>query len=313
MKMIFAPGKNEIFKDSVSALDYIRSAERENIKINPDQLHINNDGKRLYLEVFNGKVRQFPMRESFMLKLLKWFSFPSHQLKILDIDTITSVMNDYLLAIKRLYINVKIEYGEALTITSDKYCEIEDSQIIKRLDPKTVDMIYLTDFESYFRTKTKLKIVPFPDDIFGVGINIVNSETGFKAFQINNFLLRYTCSNGAYVKDYEDDIKYYHYDLFAPSVYDMIEYKVQTIQERVEMLKIQLIGMETDLKRDEVQKLNQFLFHRTGVKLLVDILENDRMPTKYELFNIITHRAKDFALSKRILIEEVAGGMVNIA
>jgi hypothetical protein len=41
-------------------------------------------------------------------------------------------------------------------------------------------------------------------------------------------------------------------------------------------------------------------------------LENDRMPTKYGLFNIITHRAKDFALSKRILIEEVAGGMVNL-
>lgn len=310
--MIFAPGKNEIFQDAGWALDYIRSAKRENIKINPDQLHINNDGKRLYLEVFNGKVRQFPMRESFMLKLLKWFSFPSHQLKILDIDTITSVMNDYLLAIKRLYINVKIEYGEALTITSDRYCEIEDSQIIKRLDPKTVDMIYLTDFESYFRTKTKLKIVPFPDDIFGVGINIVNSETGFKAFQINNYLLRYVCSNGAYVKDFEDDIKYYHYDLFAPSVYEMIDYKVNNIQEKVEALKNNLSGMNTDLKRDEVQKLNQVIFHKTGAKLLVDILENDRMPTKYELFNIITHRAKDFALSKRILIEEVAGGMVNI-
>jgi hypothetical protein len=36
------------------------------------------------------------------------------------------------------------------------------------------------------------------------------------------------------------------------------------------------------------------------------------MPAKCELFNIITHRAKDFALSKRILIEEVAGRMVNI-
>jgi hypothetical protein len=35
------------------------------------------------------------------------------------------------------------------------------------------------------------------------------------------------------------------------------------------------------------------------------------MPAKYELFNIITHRAKDFALSKRILIEEADGAMVN--
>lgn len=311
--MKFVSGKNELFKSADSALDYIKSAQRENIKTSPDQLHINNDGKMLYLEVFNGKVRQFPMRESFMLKLLKWFSFPSHQLKILDIDTITSVLNDYLLAIKRLYVNVKIEWGEALTITSDKYCEIEDGQIIKRLDPNSIDMIYLTDFASFFRTKTKFDIAPFPDDVFGVGLNIVNSETGFKAFQINNYLLRYVCSNGAYVKDFEDDVKYYHYDLFAPGVYEMIDYKVNNIQEKVEALKNNLSGMNTDLKRDEVQKLNQVIFHRTGAKLLVDILENDRMPTKYELFNIITHRAKEFELAKRILIEEIAGGMVNIS
>ena len=309
--MKFVSGKNELFKSSDSALDYIKSAKRENIKTSPDQLHINNDGKRLYLEVFNGKVRQFPMRESFMLKLLKWFSFPSHQLKILDIDTITSVLNDYLLAIKRLYVNVKIEWGEALTITSDKYCEIEDGQIIKRLDPNSIDMIYLTDFASFFRTKTKFDIAPFPDDVFGVGLNIVNSETGFKAFQINNYLLRYVCSNGAYVKDFEDDIKFYHYDLFAPGVYEMIDYKVNTVKERVDILKNQLTGMNTGLKREEVQKLNQVIFHRTGAKLLVDILENDRMPTKYELFNIITHRAKEFELAKRILIEEIAGGMVK--
>lgn len=311
MNIRFPHSKSEVFNDSDSALDYIKSIKRENIKINPDQLHINNDGKFLYLEVFNGKVTQYPVKESFMLKLLKWFSFPTHQLKILDIDTITSVMNDYLLAIKRLYVNVKIEGGKALTITSDKYCEIEDAQIIKRLDPDTIDMIYITDFASYFTTKTKFEIEPFPNDVFGVGLNIVNSETGFKAFQINNFLLRYTCSNGAYVKDFEDDIKYYHYDLFAPSVYEMIDYKVQTINERVEILKLRLIGMNTDLKRDEVQKLNQIIFNKTGFKLLADILESDRMPTKYELFNIITHRAKEFTMHKRILIEEIAGNMVN--
>jgi len=309
--MKFVSGKNELFKNADFALDNIKSAQRENIKTSPEQLHINNDGKMLYLEVFNGKVKQFPMRESFMLKLLKWFSFPSHQLKILDIDTITSVLNDYLLAIKRFYVNVKIEWGEALTITSDKYCEIEDGQIIKRLDPNSIDMIYLTDFASFFRTKTKFDIAPFPDNVFGVGLNIVNSETGFKAFQINNYLLRYVCSNGAYVKDFEDDIKYYHYDLFAPSVYEMIDYKVNNIQEKVDTLKNNLMSMKTDLKRDEVQKINQVIFNKTGVKLLIDILEKDRMPTKYELFNIITHRAKDFELSKRILIEEIAGSMVK--
>lgn len=311
MKMNFVYGKNEIFYSTDSALDYISSARRENIKISPEQLHIYNDGKYMYLEVFNGRVKQYPIREAFMLKLLKWFSFPTHQLKILDIDTITSVLNDYLLSIKRIYVNVKIEYGEALTITSDRYCEIEDTEIIKRLDPGTIDLIYITDFTSSFRTKSSHNMIPYPDDVFGVGLNIVNSETGFKAFQINNYLLRYICSNGAYVKDFEDDIKYYHYDLFAPTVYDIIDNKVRTIRERVNIIKDRLITMDFEIKEEEVKKLNQLIFHKVGVKLITDIIENERPPTKYELFNIITHRAKDFELSKRILIEEIAGKMLN--
>lgn len=46
--------------------------------------------------------------------------------------------------------------------------------------------------------------------------------------------------------------------------------------------------------------------------LLLEIIEETiHIPTKYELFNIITHRVKDFELSKRILIEEIAENMVK--
>lgn len=124
-------------------------------------------------------------------------------------------------------------------------------------------------------------------------------------------MLRYICTNGAYVKDYEDNVKYYHYDLFAPTVYDMIDKKIETINQRVEMLKQRIVGMNTDLKRNEVQKLNHLIYSRTGIKLLIDILENDRMPTNYELFNIITFRAKEFDISKRIILEEIARDMVK--
>lgn len=311
MRIKFPTGKDEYFRGVKPAIEFMKSVKRENIQISPDLLHVNHDGKSLYLEIFDKGVKQYPMREAFLLKLLKWFSFPSHQLKILDIDTITSVLNDYLLAIRRHSVIIKIEEEDALTITSTRFSDVEDSQILRRLEPLDIDIVYFTDFCSRFRTKTKFDITPFPDDVFGVGLNIVNSETGFKAFQINNYLLRYVCSNGAYVKDFEDDVKYYHYDLFAPGVYEMIDYKVNNIQEKVDALRNNLTGMKTDLKRDEVQKLNQVIFNKIGVKLLADLLENDRMPTKYELFNIITHRAKEFQLAQRILIEEIAGEMVS--
>ena len=311
MKMNFTRGKDDAFRDSVSALEHISSLEHTNLKINPECLHVINDGKTLYLEIFNGKVKQFQMRQSFMLKLLKWFSFPSHQLDILDIDTVTSILNDYLLAIKRIYVNVKLEYEEALTITSDKYCEVEDTEVIKRLDPTSIDHIYFTDFSTYIRTKTKFDIQPFKGDTFGVGLNIVNSETGFKAFQINNYLLRYVCSNGAYVTDYEDDKKYYHYDLFVPDIYDIISSKVESLKERALEIETKLKNLTGELKKSELHKIILNIHKKIGIKFLGDVLENDRLPTKYELFNIITDRAKDFTMSKRILIEEIAGNILE--
>ena len=310
MKMNFPIGKDDLFNDSASALKHIESMNYTNLKINPEYLHVVNDGKTLCLEIFDGKVKQVQMRQSFMLKLLKWFNFPSHQLDILDIDTVTSILNDYLLAIKRIYVNVKLEYDEALTITSDKYCEVEDAEIIKRLDPTSIDHIYFTDFSTYIRTKTKFDIQPFKGDTFGVGLNIVNSETGFKAFQINNYLLRYVCSNGAYVTDYEDDKKYYHYDLFVPNVYDIIRSRVESLKERVIEIEIKLKNLTGELNKSELHKIILNMHRKIGVKFLIDLLETDRLPTKYELFNIITDRAKDFAISKRILIEEVAGGFI---
>jgi hypothetical protein len=310
MKMNFPIGKDDLFNDSASALKHIESMNYTNLKINPECLHVVNDGKTLCLEIFDGKVKQVQMRQSFMLKLLKWFNFPSHQLDILDIDTVTSILNDYLLAIKRIYVNVKLEYEEALTITSDKYCEVEDTEVIKRLDPTSIDHIYFTDFSTYIRTKTKFDIQPFKGDTFGVGLNIVNSETGFKAFQINNYLLRYVCSNGAYVTDYEDDKKYYHYDLFVPNVYDIIRSRVESLKERAIEIEIKLKNLTGELNKSELHKIILNMHRKIGVKFLIDLLETDRLPTKYELFNIITDRAKDFSISKRILIEEVAGGFI---
>lgn len=311
MKMIFPIGKDDVLRDKKSALEYISGLNRKNIQISPERLHVVNDGKVLYLEIFDDKIKQAQIRQSFLLKLLKWFSFPTNQLKILDIDTVTSLLNDYLLAIKRINVNVKLEYDEALTITSDKYCEIEDSEIIKRLDDDIIDMIYFTDLSTHFRTKTKFDIKPFPNDKFGVGMNIVNSETGFKAFQINNYLFRYICSNGSYVKDYVDDIKYYHYNLFAPDVYDIINSKVKSLKDRASELELQIKNLDETISRNAVQKVNQNIYHQVGVRLLSDILEDDRMPSKYELFNLITDRAKDYALSKRILLEEIAGKLLN--
>src|SRR5664279_5107785 len=79
---------------------HLRDVPRESLEVNPANLSVKHDGKYLMLQVVNGKVREYPIRKSFLHKLLKWYSFPVHQLQRMSIDTVTSLCNDYLLNIK---------------------------------------------------------------------------------------------------------------------------------------------------------------------------------------------------------------------
>lgn len=311
MKMNFEWQSELIFRNKGDALEHLNSLKTIDYEIEPDKLHVINDGRSFYLELFDGGVRQFPIKESFLLKLLRWYSFPSHQLKILDIDTVTSLLNDYLLAIKNRYVHLKCVDGEALTITSARFTEVKDIDLLNKLESDTIDMIYFTDFETNIRTKANYKIIPFPDDSFEVGLNITNSETGFKTFQISNYLLRYVCSNGAYVRDVEDEIKYSHYDLFLPDVFSVLEHKVKTVNEKTMEIEAKIKKLDHPISINQVTAVNRDIQRRLGIKLLNDVIESDRMISKYELFNLITHRAKEYSFLVKVELERIAGQLLN--
>ncbi|PKL82440.1 MAG: hypothetical protein CVV24_10105 [Ignavibacteriae bacterium HGW-Ignavibacteriae-3] len=311
MRTVFPRGKDEYFLNKSEAMDFLGALNIENIKIEPDRLHVSNDGKLIYIDFLDKRIRQLPVRESFLYKLLKWYSFPAHQLRLLDIETVTSLLNDYLLAMKNKYVNVKIENGEALTITSERFTEVEDVELLKKINGDSIDSIYFTDYETSIRTKTQFKVIPFPEDEFGVGLNIVNSETGFKAFQINNYLLRYVCSNGSYVKDHEDDIKLSHYDLFRQDAFSLLEHKMRSVNDKADQISSKIKAADHVISVEKIKEVNKEIQRKLGIELLKGLILSDRQMTMYELFNIITDRAKDFPMYQRILLERIGGQLLN--
>ncbi|MBI5731054.1 MAG: hypothetical protein HY963_07950 [Ignavibacteriales bacterium] len=309
-------GKMKMFSDRNDAIDYLLKLKTEIIQVEPEQLHVINNGKTLFLEIFDNGIKQLPMRETFLYKLLRWHSFPTYQLKILDIETVTSLLNDYLLGMKNRYVNIKCEQGEALTITSSKFTEVEDLEILRRLDDKNVESVFINDYDTFINTETLVTIEPFPNkvfgkDVFGVGLSIVNSETGFRTFQINNYLLRYVCSNRAYVKFQGDEVCLSHYNLFLQDAYQLLDYKLRERLNYAEVINKKLSEMDRPISSEFIYKVNREIMKKLGVKILSDLLESDRQITKYDLFNLITERAKDYSMSKRILLEEIAGKLLN--
>jgi len=292
-------------------IDYLESLERSKIQVNPSNLKVHLDGKTMMLSVMNKNVKDYPIRKSFFYKLLKWYSFPMNQLYRLSNETVISICNDYLMNINREYVNVTFEKGEALTITSPDYNEITDLEVIKKCTDLGVRTVSRNDFMLRINTEEEFKFEPVPGDACGIGLNVINSETGFRSLSIAHFIMRYTCSNGAIVTISNDDKERVHYG-----------YKEYELQEFLdEQVKLALLGQKEvadSLKKlsnkraaDFVNSVNKRVESYLGKYESKNFFsELNEESTLYDLFNVVTRKAKNYDLGKRVLLENLAGDLI---
>lgn len=310
MRVSFSEGKCEQFWNAIEAVDYLHSFKTSTRTVEPETIFIRNDNKSMYLVILDGTTSEYKIRRSFLEKLLKWYSFPVRQLEYFDIDTITALCNDYIINIKAKYVNIKVEDSEALTITSNRFSEVSDIELIRQLNSQGIERIFIDDYCTSIRIEEKYKITPFRGDEFGMSLLVSNSETGFSAVRIRDFLLRYICSNGAYIHENKNDVKFYHYNLFVQNVFDKINAMMEDIELRGRRIEQRIKRMEEPVSKADVISINKEILRSTAIKMLNDIIDGDRMPTKYELFNLLTDRAKEFKFGIRTKIETIAGNLV---
>jgi len=293
-----------------TVIDYLKSRVTEKIEVNPANLKIVNGGRFLVLQVMNGKIREYPIRRTFLYKLLRWYGFPLGQLSKLSTESVTSICNDYLMNIKRGKVIVKTEKDEALSILSPDYNEITDLEIISEVTALGVRNISRNDFLMSIATEEKLKTEPVPGDECGIGLNIVNSETGFRALTVSHYILRYVCSNGAYtrISDGDDNLRYHYGNE------DLKMFLTEKV-EKAEADRALMISKLTKLNENKVTKSKEHYIKKIETVLgkkeatiFLDDFTNEL--TQYELFNLITSNAKRYDLSKRYFLESVAGEII---
>jgi len=199
MEILQEQGREFIEAEPGEVLDFLRSRSVRKIHIPPEDLHVVNDGARLYLHCSYGGLREYPVRKAFLLKVLRWFSFPNRLVNRLDIDTVTMVLNDFLLNISSGDVTVTLEDGDALTVTSASYSEVTDLEVLNCCVELGVQKISRNDYFMRIYSATRCEVEPEPGDICSFAYNVVNSETGFRALSLSHYILRYICSNGAAV------------------------------------------------------------------------------------------------------------------
>lgn len=293
-------------------IDYLNSRELIKKEVDPTSLRVENQGKLLILQIMNGGIKEYPIRRTFLYKLLKWYNLPINQLFKLSLDTITSICNDYLMNIKSDKVIIKIENQEALTILSPKYNEISDIEIIKQISELGVRNISRNDFFMSITTEDKIKTKPLKGDDYGIGLNIINSETGFKALRVSHYLLRYTCSNGAYIKiSSSSDNENFRYHYGSQDLMLFLKTNVEKAEEERNKIIDKLLLMTeinlTESKEHYIKILQPILGRREAIIFFNDF---NNQQTLYEFFNSITFKAKNYNFSKRYFLESFAGNML---
>ena len=308
MKLRQGPVFNEAPPEEV--VDFLRHRKIEASRLPADHVCVTVEGEELFLRVMNGRTREYPVRESFFLKLLKWGSLPPAGIRRLSAETIAGILNDLLLSITSGDVTIRTENGEAVTITSRHYSELSDLDVIQTALPIGISGITRTDFflriYGTIHTQTDIK----PGDTCGFGFNILNSETGFRALSAYHYILRYICSNGAVVRleGQEGRIHYRH-----PGGYlrRFLEEQLQPLEETRENVVASVrrsADAATPSERDPVYaRLRALIGGRTFQGLLNTLPEK---PSLFSMVNIVTAHARRLDPGQRLQLESLAGELL---
>jgi hypothetical protein len=307
-----------------TVINHLESVKRVTIRVNPHSLVLKTgtgkDAQKIYLMVTNGRTTHYEIRKTFLLKLLKWYSFPNYVLNKLSTETIISIGNDFFLNIKSGDVFIKFENDEALTITSNRYADVPDLEILKICSGLGFDRVTRNDFFMSINSKINYKVQAIPGDDCGFGYNLYNSETGFGALKISHYILRYICANGAMVALKDDKSKpLVHYDITKGQVIEYINSSIQVLKNTRDKItaKLKLLPKMEDKEMLETVKrrLSVLLGIQTSQKLLDEYTymsnssSSDFDGSQYSLFNFITSKAKTFDIFKRTMMEDLAGSI----
>lgn len=308
-------------------LSYLKGLDRRTVVTAPHKLKLSNKVNKksdeIFLEIRNGTTSYYPIRESFLLKLMRWYHLTELVMSKFGPDTIVAVGNDFLSHIRSGSVTIKIENGDALTILSPRYSEFTDAELLEmckdKLEPEKVTR---DDFAMRVFSKEILKTQPVKGDDCGFGYNIFNSETGFMAIRVSHYILRYWCSNGAIAKIHGMQESMYHYGQPKEKIMEFINESIQKIEEgRGELIK-KLLELRDKPALENVKgvlmRLRPILGIAESTNLMKEFTEHtegkygetEYKNDMYSLFNFITHSAKERPLIQRTQMEELAGGIV---
>lgn len=305
-------GKQFNAASPLEVIDYLKSQQVKVYTASPSQMKFVLNQGQLFLQVYDeGKTFEYPARESCLKKILKWFSFPTEYYAFLQDETLLAICNDSLKEIKARYLDIKVINGDAASINSQYYTTLSNLEIIESVSHLGISGISLNDYLMRIYSEEKVKAEPIVGDTCGFGINILNSELGFSALSVEHFILRYTCTNGATAQIRNSYERINHYKL---PVDELKSYLFNTVNLADKDRENIIFALKKSANQSAEKFRHQYPYKIDsiiGKWKSGDFFKNFNWEnSKYDLFNLITDKAKVYDVTKRYQLEKLAGELI---
>lgn len=311
--MYFSEGKefNQVSTEIMT--EYLENLHRITYTVIPGDISLFVKDEKISLQIRDTVNEEYPVRKSFINKLLNWYRMPKELIPKLSISSLVSVGNDFIRNIKSEKINIKIENGEAITITSSNYTDLTDLDVINMCKNCEIEKISRNDYFLRIYTKIDYAFNPFENEKFGIGYNIFNSETGFRALSIYPYLYCFESeSTGIVELKGNSNKQIIHFGVKTSQMKKYIESKMSENGKdfkKIEDSVVKLISRKPkEFSKKLIPSLDRMMF-RTEREILFRKLFEDS--TAYDLYNIITSYAKKFDIGKQLYLEQIAGRMLE--
>ncbi len=313
MNLAYTHGE-EITREDVTALaSFLDTRKLERIDTNPERLCFVTDGSKPILRIAEKTLRDYPVRGSFIDKLLKWHHLSRWHLKNASNETCVSFFNDLLLAIKGESVRVYVEDGEAKTITSSRYSEFFDDDIVAACKGLPIGSVSRTDKVLRMDSEVQFKFQPRVGDDCGFGFTILNSETGFHALQVSHYIMRYACTNGMVMRIPTTDgtpPSRVHYKVSTNSLKKNLDMQIANIAlTRKEIITL-IAQAALRPPHPLMQKRAASGLNSIGGDTKTIRKEIAEAVTEWDLANVVTAYARVQPIDLRLKLEQSAGQLL---
>lgn len=310
----FRSGTELIGSTAKEYFEYENKIKRYDIPASTNDLKVRfSESDGFILQVKNGKLSEFPVRETFAKKLLSWYRVPTKLIYRFEPKTLEMMFNDLILQIKSNPV-IKIEDEQALTIVSDKYRTLLNKSLVEMFDKNQVEFINKNDYQFIIKFREKYNFEPKVGDKCGFSITIKNSETGFSAVTISYHVFRYWCSNGAYHSSEKSEYSFYHTDRYRTSISGMVANILSRSESDMQLINSMMkkyANYSTKLILPLIKNNLKSVLTLSQVEFFTNKAKDKPHETVWDLYNSLTEKAKKLKLNQRIAVETIAGNLFS--